>query len=399
MNILHISTYLQGGAGKVIQDLAIEQKHRGHSVVVAINGQEYPGYVNYPEYLKTLNACGVNTIKIDGLFKRDVFLNIDAARNIHKTLLCYNIDFIHSHAAVPSLAAILGRSNIGRYIPVIQTMHGWGINKNHVQDKMDISILNLIDRIISVTKSDKELLESKGADNSITVIYNGVEDDVVARSEKNEGGGNRNGNDSDDRACSAEEAKIKKELFELKKNKVLIGCIGTICKRKNQELILKALPKLENIAQFVFIGEDDENIIEGSGAEGIVHYGYLSNANRYISCFDYLILPSRNEGFSIVILESLMNSTPVIVSDLPTFKECIDDNKHGFIFEDNNENSLVTAIQKAVVVKHGREPTYRKMQNSCRNEYENRFTFSKMMKHYDDIYQSLTKFRSSSTNS
>ncbi|MCL2146432.1 MAG: glycosyltransferase family 4 protein [Synergistaceae bacterium] len=433
MNILHISTYLQGGAGRVICDLASAQKRSGNNVSVAINDQEYPGYVNYPEYVENLTALGIDIVKSDGLFKRDVYQNINAAQTIHKLLADKSIDLIHSHAAVPSLAALLGRNNINRYIPVIQTMHGWGLNKNQDHEKMDIVVLNLVDKVVAVSKSDKDLLIGKGVSNQIEIIYNGIKDNTgnmehkagnainmgynstnvelsvanvgniqgnIGCGAENVGLNVRNTGYENEKADDSHEVQRLKKLLEQENERILIGCIGSICKRKNQELILKRLPLVQDVAQFVFIGEDDENIIANSVHKNdVCHLGYVSDANKYISSFDYLILPSRSEGLSLVILESLMSSTPVIVSDLPSFKECITDGQHGFIFKDNDEDSIVSAIKKAVDIKQGNESLYCDMKKWCRLEYENRFTFNEMMKKYNILYHSFTKSKRALTNS
>ena len=418
MNILHVSTYLQGGAGRVIQDLALEQNRNGHIVTVAINDEEYPGYFNYSEYLEALNHNGIEIVRADGLFKRDVYRNINGAQNIQSILNNHNIDIIHSHAAVPSLAALLGRNNIrrhtpernctechisgckktGHHIPVIQTMHGWGINKNSEQGSMDIGILNMVDRVVAVSNSARELLISKGVNgDNVSVVYNGVRDcaNAIVSSDVNvvddvSQSSVVNDNDNEkERVINIINGAEIEAITNTKRDKIRIICIGTVCQRKNQELILKALHRLDDIAQFVFIGEDDEGIIKSSDAKSIIHYGYLPNANNYIPNFDYLILPSRSEGLGLVVLESYMYSTPVIVSDLPVFKEYFTDGKHGFLFDDNSEDSLVSTIQVAYDTKRNHSQKYDSMKKACRFEYENRFCLDIMLKNYETLYKEI----------
>nr|WP_082064249.1 glycosyltransferase [Photobacterium iliopiscarium] len=42
---------------------------------------------------------------------------------------------------------------------------------------------------------------------------------------------------------------------------------------------------------------------------------------NYIHSFDFFMMPSRNEGFGLTVLESLSVSTPVICSKLEVFQE------------------------------------------------------------------------------
>ena len=48
MRILHVTTYLRGGAGRVISSLAIAQLRLGHDVRVAVDTGGEPGYASYP---------------------------------------------------------------------------------------------------------------------------------------------------------------------------------------------------------------------------------------------------------------------------------------------------------------------------------------------------------------
>ena len=54
MRILHLTTFLQGGAGRIIVELAREQQRQGHEVMVVASRRGAPGYGNYQEYLQTL---------------------------------------------------------------------------------------------------------------------------------------------------------------------------------------------------------------------------------------------------------------------------------------------------------------------------------------------------------
>jgi len=59
---------------------------------------------------------------------------------------------------------------------------------------------------------------------------------------------------------------------------------------------------------------------------------------------DFLLFPSRFEGFPLVVLEALQNGLPVVVSDKCKFKEIPDYEKMGFIVKGNDIDSWVEAI-------------------------------------------------------
>ena len=76
LTIVHLTTYLQGGAGRAITDLACAQRAAGHRVLVVSSATSAPGYGNYPHYIDRLHKADVSLILEDSLFTRDTALNL-----------------------------------------------------------------------------------------------------------------------------------------------------------------------------------------------------------------------------------------------------------------------------------------------------------------------------------
>ncbi len=74
MRILHVTTFLQGGAGRIIAALAIAQRRQGHDVTVVADDGGADGYGSYPEYLAALTAAGVPVVAVRSTFTRDYVL-------------------------------------------------------------------------------------------------------------------------------------------------------------------------------------------------------------------------------------------------------------------------------------------------------------------------------------
>ncbi|MCQ2023708.1 glycosyltransferase family 4 protein [Clostridium butyricum] len=375
MNILHITTYLQGGAGRIINDLAISQKTNGNNVIVVINDREEIGYENYSEYINKLKENNINVYRIDSTFKRDIYLNTNAANILNKIIVENNIDLIHAHAAVPSMVSMMAKSNIKKYIPVIQTMHGWGTNKNELHEKMDVSILNMVEKVVCVSNADKALLINKGVNKSkIITIYNGIKENI------------------DENLYNTE---IIKAIKEFKENeKLLIGCIGSVCERKNQRLIIEALKFVENDdLKVVFLGEGNliNELIKISTSHNILNkiefLGYVDRAYAYLKYFDYVILPSLSEGLPLTILEAYRDGIPVLVSDIDCLKEIVEDNKNGFIFNKNNEKELAKLIDKIFELKKSEK--YFELKNNNKDNFLKNFTIDKMYNSYIEIYKDV----------
>jgi len=72
--------------------------------------------------------------------------------------------------------------------------------------------------------------------------------------------------------------------------------------------------------------------------------GFVSNPKEYFNSALFLVLCSKYEGFSMVTLESLASSTPVISFDLEGPNEIIIQNKNGILVKNQDFNSLSSTI-------------------------------------------------------
>tara|TARA_Y100000996_G_scaffold355013_1_gene295418 strand:+ start:1120 stop:2208 length:1089 start_codon:yes stop_codon:yes gene_type:complete len=62
------------------------------------------------------------------------------------------------------------------------------------------------------------------------------------------------------------------------------------------------------------------------------------------------VFPSLYEGFGLPLLESLENNCPIACSDIPVFREILDDN--AFFFNPECYESLITSLEKAIFEKN-----------------------------------------------
>jgi len=372
LSILHITTFLQGGAGRILCSLAVEQKNRGARVIVVTDDSPCQGYENYAEYLEILQDAGIDRYAVNSLFKRKLDGNLRAASVVRQLILQEEVNLVHANAAIPALVGIIARSGIYRKIPVVLSMQGWGCNKTIEQENTDIAILNLVDVVFPVSFAAQELLRGKGVVNDkLVVIPNTV--DVAGSNECN-----------DDLTRNLRE-------WHLRGIRV-IGCIGTICDRKDQATLIRALSSegLGNI-KVVFIGEGKIDEMRGLAEklgvlDQVIFAGYRQTADRYLRQFDVVVLASRSEGLPLTILEAFRDRTPVIGSDIPTIAELVKDGVTGHLFQVGN----VADLRRKLVVVLGESPDLR--QSYCEaaySLYRQNYTVDKMCKDYTDQYVSL----------
>jgi glycosyltransferase involved in cell wall biosynthesis len=369
MRILHVTTFLQGGAGRIIAALAIAQRRAGHDVTVVADSGGQTGYESYPEYVAQLDAAGVPFRTVTSTFKRDVALNVRAVQELQALLGTDAIDIVHTHAAIPTLVARLALAR-GGYVPLVQTMHGWGIRKSPEQAATDITLLGLADTVVTPSVAARETLRGLGLDTTgVQVIAYGLEDAAVSQ-----------GIDPED-----------SPLFERLRASAspIAVCIGTLGDRKNQALLVRALPSIDGVTA-VFIGDGDAGPLRALAADlGVtdrVHVlGYRGDASRYLALADALVLPSKIEGLPIVVLEALRSGVPVVASAIPEIAEAVEDGRSGLLFDGADSKALAAALAQAL------RPDRRAALGSCaRQVFDERYRHARMCTAYDALYARVT---------
>ena len=368
MRILHVSTFLQGGAGRIIAALAVAQRRAGHDVTVVVDAGGQTGYESYPEYITQLVGAGVGFHAITSTFTRDVALNVRAVQELRSLVGPQVIDVAHTHAAIPTLVARLALSRRS-YVPLAQTMHGWGIRKTPEQAATDSTLLGLADAVVTPSVAARETLRRLGLDEtSVHVIPYGLEKAP---------------------SSSTPDASDAVLFAQLRAPGTSIAlCIGTIGDRKNQALLVRALSSLNGVAA-VFIGDGDAEPLRTLAAElGVsaqVHIlGYRTDASRYLTLADFLVLPSMNEGLPIAVLEAFRSGVPVVGSAIPEIAEAVEEGRTGFMFAPGDTVGLAAAIKSALTTERRAA-----MRVHARAVFDARYGADRMIAAYDRLYSRL----------
>ena len=185
------------------------------------------------------------------------------------------------------------------------------------------------------------------------------------------------------------EREIARKFFEEQtkinlENKFLIGSIGRLDYQKNYEFLIKVFPEILKIkpeAIATIIGEGPErkkleNLIEKLNLkEKIFLIGELKDASKYLKAFDLFILPSRYEGLSITLIETLFAQIPILVSDVGGNKEIVGKD---FVFELNNKTDFLLKFKMI-------------LESSQKIPEKDEFTLSSMISNYLQLFEKLQK--------
>ncbi len=114
----------------------------------------------------------------------------------------------------------------------------------------------------------------------------------------------------------------------------VFGAVGRLVESKGFEMLIQAFalahaqhPEI----RLVVLGEGSERAslqacIESRGlADCITLHGHRKDMQQLYRAFDWLLVPSRAEGLGLVVQEAVLADVPVICSELPVFREQLQD--------------------------------------------------------------------------
>jgi glycosyltransferase involved in cell wall biosynthesis len=172
--------------------------------------------------------------------------------------------------------------------------------------------------------------------------------------------------------------------------------VGRLIPYKQQDLIIDILPDIKK--QFpdislVLVGngssrEDLEKKIIELGLQENVHFtGFVQNTHDYIAASDIMIVPSKSEGFGVVLLEGFHNKKPVIAFDVPAPNEIIRDGENGFLIPPFDTGILKNRILELLSDKEKTTNMGIKAYETLTTEFTNENMLEKTIKLYKEVLQ------------
>ena len=274
------------------------------------------------------------TGKLGSIFKYLMFW-IGFSKHLFK-----KYDIIHIHYIFPNL--VLGyiykifHPNSKLYI----TLHGKDITVQYPQYKFLLKLfVSKIDVLIPVGKTLNALSEKYFPTTYKIVLPVGVDD-----------------------------LKFKNLAGIVKKYDFIF--VGSFINRKGVDYLIDALKAINKYKfNVLFIGSGDLKkdilLIDNHKIE-ILENLSQNEINKYLNMSKWFVLPSRNEGFPTVTIESFYAGTPVIGSNILQIQEQIVDSVNGFMFDVENVEDLQDNLLKAYQISAN---DYNKMANNALNSF------------------------------
>lgn len=145
----------------------------------------------------------------------------------------------------------------------------------------------------------------------------------------------------------------KRKELGIGKDDILLLSVGELSKRKNQEIIIKALKQIEepNIKYFICgIGNLETELKEMVNKfhleKRIYFLGYRNDIEGLCQAADIFVFPSLQEGLPVAVMEAMASGLPVICSKIRGNTDLIVDGKGGFLCKVDNQKDFIKAIEK-----------------------------------------------------
>jgi glycosyltransferase involved in cell wall biosynthesis len=320
-----ITTIERGGAEKQLLTLASKQVESGLKVeVFFLKGN--------PDLKNEFEASGVkvNNLLVEKSFLKQIFL---LSKYLRK-----NPSPVHAHLPKSELIAAIAVTKKHLVFSRHNAEAFWPGGPQIISNLLSKFVCKRASQGIAISNAVKNYLVKRGEvpnDYTIDVVYYGFEKDISTN-----GAG----------------LGLITNIMTGQSSNYKIGTIGRLVPQKDYPTLLNAfsnvLKSVPNTDLYV-VGEGylQKDLIELSKSFGIkdkVHWlGKTEYINEFLSKLDLFILPSKYEGFGLVLLEAMVAKKPIIAANNSAIPEVLGKSYDG-LFSTGDVNALTQHIKTAI---------------------------------------------------
>ncbi|MGM0944150.1 MAG: glycosyltransferase family 4 protein [Bacteroidota bacterium] len=168
--------------------------------------------------------------------------------------------------------------------------------------------------------------------------------------------------------------------------------VGRLIERKGHKDLLKAFAQLLHSRpedKLLIAGDGDyrselEKLIENMGIHDSVELlGTVKNVPERLSQADIFVFPSYFEGLPGALIEAMLAKIPIICSDIPENKECVDESMALF-HRVGHSRDLLAQMEKALTLSDWEARTQKAYDFAVEH-----FDIEKIARQYEEVYQRL----------
>lgn len=192
----------------------------------------------------------------------------------------------------------------------------------------------------------------------------------------------------------APQPRVARQVLGLHPQGRLVGHVGRLEPEKDQVSLLHAFRLVADThadVRFVIIGDGSqrselERLAQALGIAGRVAFlGFRQDVADFLPHLELFVLSSLNEGLPIAMLEAMACARPVVTTALGEIPRVIRDGVNGMTVPPGHPAMLARAITSVLEHPAGG----RAMGVQARQLIEERFSLTRVVEQYQDLYDSL----------
>jgi glycosyltransferase involved in cell wall biosynthesis len=364
MRLMHVVDSLElGGLERIVTDLAIAQRDRGHDVSVF-------SLLDTQGFADELRAAGVDVV----IGAKSRPFDLALLGRMRRTVARKRIDVLHAHSFVPNYHAAAATLGLRGAPVLVGTCHDMG--KRLSQRKLRWMYRWSMRRTAGVAMVGRQVHDTfvqrgLASAEKATTVLNGVPFERFA-------------------STPARRAAARRVLG-IADGAIVIGAVGRLVELKNHRLLLDVFARLlphRPRLRLVIVGAGplrDELSARAAqlGITGSVTFtGARSDVADLLPAFDVFAMPSSTEGLSIALLEACATGLAIVATAVGGNPEIIRDGHNGRLIAAGDAQALQAALDDLL----WDEPLRRRLAESAREWVRANASLDAVCAAYDRFY-------------
>lgn len=191
-----------------------------------------------------------------------------------------------------------------------------------------------------------------------------------------------------------------REEYGIPANAFMISCVAQIVRSKDQDTLIKAVSRIDNVYLVLAGAARDESYLAELEAlikqynlgDRVKIAGTVADVNGLLNASNAFVLPTSDwkgheEGCPVSVLEAMAAGTPCIVSNVAGNSDLIEHGKTGLIFKQGNVDSLADCIREFIT-----KPSYpASLAEKALDKVYAEYTIEKEAAAFAALYQKLAR--------
>ena len=363
-HIAHIVLTLDvGGLETLVLNMVQEQKARGHSPRVIC--LDHAGTLQ-PRF----DAAG---IPVEALDRRPGFFDPAVYLHLRRLLRQHDVSIVHTHNQEAHFYGTLAARSVG-IRAIVHTQHGLEPPSTFKRRMRNRLTGRLIRRFAGVSEDIvKDALAAHWVPSGrASVLLNGVDTNRFA---------------PDKHVWST-----MRMRYDIADDELVLVCVARLAAVKNLGMLLDVCRRLSEQAvpvRLFIVGDGPErgnleHLVKAYGLlDRVVMAGMQDDVIPFLRMADIFALSSLSEGINVALLEGMACGLCPVVTAVGGNPEVVDDKRNGLLSPAEDS----AAFAERIIGLHARRDWMRDLGVAARQTVIDRFSFERMMSHYDALYR------------